>query len=85
MEWPVTFEEKATGTQPLGEVIWTFLSNYDFSVKNRLSGLIFCAFSCKLKIAMPQCFLEHKTGKMPGLWGEKLLNITERNDILWRL
>ena len=28
---------------------WINLSNYDFSVKNRPAGLIFCAFSCKLK------------------------------------
>ena len=46
---------------------WTFLSNYDFSVKNRPAGLIFCAFSCKLKISMPRYSGNRKSGKIPGL------------------
>ena len=46
---------------------WTNLSNYDFSVKNRPAGLIFCAFSCKLKISMPRYSGNRKSGKILGL------------------
>ena len=59
---------------------WTFHSIYVISVKKTAAGLIFYAFSCKLKVSMPLCFCGAENCRIQERRVEKLLYITERND-----